>query len=232
MGAVMEHSAVLIPVGCLVFEGELSLPTGLKGVVVIPHGSGRSRRSHRNRCVAEALNDRLLGTLSVDLLTASEEQEDNYTSCFRFNIDLLAARLVAITDWLLQQPRVSGYPIGYFGASTGAAASLVAAAKRPYIVNTVVSRGGRPDLAGAALARVQSPTLFIVGEEDSTAYSENRRATAVMACPTEIAVVPSATHLFDEPGALEEVARLARDWFVKHFEPVSCELREVKGEIL
>jgi putative phosphoribosyl transferase len=232
MGAVMEHNTVLIPVGCLMLAGELSVPTRLKGVVVIAHGSGSSRRSPRNRHVAEALNDRLLGTLSVDLLTASEEQEDNYTSCFRFNIDLLAARLVAITDWLLQQPGVSGYPIGYFSAGTCAAAALVAAAKRPYIVNTVVSRGGRPDLAGAALARVQSPTLFIVGEEDSTAYSENRRATAVMGCPTEIAVVPSTTHLFDEPGAPEEVARLAREWFVNHFEPVSCDLqREMKGEI-
>jgi putative phosphoribosyl transferase len=218
MSAVMESKAVLIPVGSLVLEGELRLPASPKGVVVFAHGSGSSRRSPRNRLVAEALNNRMLGTLLVDLLTTSEEQEDKYTSCFRFNIDLLAARLVAITDWLTRQPRMSNCPIGYFGASTGAAAALVAAAKRPDIVGTVVSRGGRPDLAGPALSRVQAPTLLIVGGDDDTVWQMNRRATAVMSCPTELAVIPGATHLFEEPGALEEVARLAGDWFVNHLE--------------
>jgi dienelactone hydrolase len=218
MSAVIERNAVLIPVGSMVLEGELSLPSAPPGVVVFAHGSGSSRHSPRNRRVAEALNERMLGTLLVDLLTTSEEQEDRYTSCFRFDIDLLAARLVAITDWLHAQPRTSSHQIGYFGASTGAAAALVAAAKRPDIVTTVVSRGGRPDLAGPALSRVRAPTLLIVGEEDTTVYHMNRQATAMMGCQTEVAVVPGATHLFEEPGALEEVARLAGEWFVTHFE--------------
>jgi putative phosphoribosyl transferase len=223
MGTVMESNTVLIPAGSMLLEGELSLPSAPKGVVVFAHGSGSSRRSPRNRLVAEALRDRSLGTLLVDLLTTSEEHEDQYTSCFRFNIGLLAARLVAITDWLRQQPRVSGCPIGYFGASTGAAAALVAAAKRPDIVTTVVSRGGRPDLAGPFLSRVQAPTLFIGGEDDSTVCDVNRRAAATMGCPTEVAVIPGATHLFAEPGALEEVARLAGEWFVNHFQPAEGE---------
>jgi putative phosphoribosyl transferase len=218
MGAVMVRDAVLIPVGSMVLEGELNLPSAQKGVVVFAHGSGSSRRSLRNQRVAEAFNDRRLGTLLVDLLTTSEEQEDKYTSCFRFNIDLLAARLVAITDWLQELPRASGFPIGYFGASAGATAALVAAAKRPDIVKAVVSRGGRPDLAGASLCRVQAPTLLIVGDADTTVYRFNQQAIAMMGCETKLAVIPGATHLFEEPGALEEAAGLAGEWFVSHFE--------------
>lgn len=218
MAALIESNAVLIPVGSMALEGELRLPSSPIGLVVFAHGSGSSRSSPRNRRVAEALNDRHLGTLLVDLLTTSEEQEDKYTSCFRFNIGLLAARLVAITDWLQEQPRAVGCPIGYFGASAGAAAALAAAAKRPDIVKTVVSRGGRPDLAGAALARVQAPTLFIVGGQDSAVYHLNKQAMAMMGCQTRLALIPGATHLFEEPGALDEVARLAGEWFVTHFE--------------
>jgi putative phosphoribosyl transferase len=218
MAVLIEGNAVLIPVDSMALEGELRLPSAPVGLVVFAHCSGSSRSSPRNRRVAEALNDRHLGTLLVDLLTTSEEQEDKYTSCFRFNIGLLAARLVAITDWLQEQPRAGGCPIGFFGASTGAAAALVAAAKRPDVVKTVVSRGGRPDLAGAPLARVQAPTLFIVGGDDSVVYHLNQQAMAMMGCQTRLTLIPGATHLFEEPGALEEVARLAGEWFVTHFE--------------
>ena len=218
MGALMETNAVLIPVGSMLLEGEWSLPSAPKGVVVFAHDSGSSQRSPLNRAVAEALNHRSLGTLSVDLLTTSEQQEDKYTSCFRFNIDFLAARLVAITDWLQQQPRARGLRTGCFGASTVAAAALVAAAKRPEIVRSVVSLGGRPDLAGAALSRVLAPTLFIVAEDDNNVYHANRHATAMMGCPAELAVVPGATNRFEEPGAPEEAARLAGEWFLTHFE--------------
>lgn len=218
MAALIEGSVVLIPVNSMALEGELRLPSAPVGLVVFAHGSGSSRRSPRNRGVAEALHDRHLGTLLVDLLTTSEEQEDKYTSCFRFNIGLLAARLVEITDWLQEQLCARGCPIGYFGASTGTAAALVAAAKRPDIVKTVVSRGGRPDLAGAPLARVQAPTLFIVGGHDSAVYRLNQEAMAMMGCQTRLALIPGATHLFEEPGALDEVARLAGEWFLTHFE--------------
>ena len=214
----MEQIATVVPLGRIELEADIVVPANAGRLVVFAHGSGSSRRSPRNRLVAEGLNDRKLGTLLVDLLTTSEEQEDKYTSCFRFNVDLLAARLVAITDWLTRQPMVSNCPIGYFGASTGAAAALVAAAKRPDIVATVVSRGGRPDLAGPSLCRVQAPTLLIVGAEDEIVWQLNRRATAMMSCPAELAVIPGATHLFEEPGALEEVSRLAGDWFVNHLE--------------
>lgn len=217
MGAVMESNPVLIPVRSLLLEGELSLPSAPKGVVVFVSGS--SSRSPRNRLVAEALRDRSLGTLLVDLLTTSEEQEDRYTSCFRFNIDLLAPRLLAITEWLQQQPRMSGVPIGYFAVSTGAAAALVAASKQPNIVTTVVSHGGRPDLAGAALARVQAPTLFVAGEDDGNLCVLNRRAAAAMGCPTRLVTIPGATRLLEGAGAVEEAARLAGEWFVSHFQP-------------
>jgi dienelactone hydrolase len=167
--------------------------------------------------VAGVLRAAGLATLLMDLLTPEEEAEDRYTGHLRFDIGLLAERLVAATDWLAQQPQTAGWPVGYFGASTGAGAALVAAAQRPDTVGAVVSRGGRPDLAGAALARVQAPTLLIVGGRDEPVIALNRQALGMLGtAEKKLAIVPGATHLFEEPGALEEVARLARGWFTRH----------------
>jgi len=180
------------------------------------HGSGSSRHSPRNRYVAQVLQDAGLATLLIDLLTPDEEQVDMRTGHLRFDIGLLAERLVGATDWLTQQPNTQNLRVGYFGASTGAGAALVAAAERPDVVAAVVSRGGRPDLAGPALARVQAPTLLIVGGNDVPVISMNDEAMAQLRAEKQLVIVPGATHLFEEPGALEEVARLARDWFLQH----------------
>ncbi|QFU89896.1 dienelactone hydrolase family protein [Amycolatopsis sp. YIM 10] len=192
--------------------GDLAVPEGARAVVVFAHGSGSSRRSHRNRAVAEALQDNGFATLLLDLLTEREELADRRTGHLRFDIPVLADRLVAAVEQVGAREAVCGAPIGLFGASTGAAAALVAAA-RVAGVRAVVSRGGRPDLAGDALEAVRAPALLIVGGDDVAVLDLNQRAAGRLGGPNHIEIVPGATHLFEEPGALAEVARLASDWF-------------------
>jgi putative phosphoribosyl transferase len=197
-------------------EGDLVVPDAARGIVVFAHGSGSSRHSTRNRRVAEVLRAERFGTLLFDLLTAAEEREDERTRALRFDIDLLAERLTVVTDALGGEPSAHGLPLGYFGASTGAGAALAAAAMHPG-VRAVVSRGGRPDLAGVdALRRVRTPTLLIVGELDREVLALNREAQALLGGPNELVIIPGATHLFEEPGALDEVARLAARHFTRY----------------
>ena len=207
---------IQISVGPARLEGVLSLPEHAQGIVLFAHGSGSSRYSPRNRFVAGALRQAGLATLLLDLLTAAEEAIDEQTGQHRFDIGLLASRLVSVTDWLDHSPETHRLTIGYFGASTGAGAALVAAAERPDVVGAVVSRGGRPDLAGEALARVHAPTLLIVGGHDRQVLTLNQEALARLPDGKQLEVVPGATHLFEEPGALEAVAQLARDWFLRY----------------
>lgn len=207
---------VVVETGGVRLDGDLATPDGAQGIVVFAHGSGSSRQSSRNRYVAGLLNQAGLATLLFDLLTAEEEVTDRQTARLRFDIGLLAKRLVGATDWLARRTDTAGLAIGYFGASTGGGAALVAAAERPDLVAAVVSRGGRPDLAGHALSRVTAPTLLIVGGLDTTVIDLNRRALAEMTCPAELTIVPGASHLFEEPGTLDQVAALARDWFLKY----------------
>jgi len=214
VGLAIEHLAVSVSVDSVTLEGTLSVPTSARGVVLFAHGSGSSRHSPRNRYVADLLNEGGLATLLIDLLTASEQEVDMQTAQLRFDIAFLAKRLVVINEWLHRHPEVSGLEIGHFGASTGAGAALVAAAEIPRLVRAVVSRGGRPDLAGSALERVEAPTLLIVGGADPVVLDLNRKAMRQMKCPTHIEVIPGAGHLFEEPGALQKVARLAGDWFL------------------
>jgi dienelactone hydrolase len=195
--------------------GSLTVPDGAEAIVVFAHGSGSSRHSPRNRQVAEGLNEAGLATLLVDLLSEDEERIDRVTAALRFDIALLAERLVAATDWVGRDDELGTLRVGYFGASTGAAAALVAAAERPE-TGAVVSRGGRPDLAGEALRRVRAPTLLIVGGNDPVVLELNEAALNELEAEAELVVVPGATHLFEEPGALEAVTRLARDWFARH----------------
>jgi dienelactone hydrolase len=212
---------VRITVGGVALVGDLAQPAD-GGIVLFAHGSGSSRHSPRNRRVAQQLQQAGLGTLLMDLLTADEEQVDLRSRELRFNIGLLARRLVGAVDWLAD--RFGGeLPMGLFGASTGAAAALVAAAERPSQVAAVVSRGGRPDLAGPALDRVSAPTLLIVGGADPQVLTLNRQAAERLAAPHRLEVVPGAGHLFEEPGALEEVARLAGAWFSTHLQQLSAE---------
>jgi putative phosphoribosyl transferase len=206
---------VRIPSGGARVDGDLAVPEGARGLVVFAHGSGSSRHSGRNRHVAGMLREGGLGTLLMDLLTPDEEAVDVVTREHRFDIPLLGRRLVDALDWIPSSP-AAGLPVGLFGASTGAAAALVAAAARPRAVAAVVSRGGRPDLAGAALPQVTAPTLLIVGSEDREVLALNRSALARLGAHGELTVVPGATHLFEEPGALDAVAGLARDWFLRH----------------
>lgn len=210
------EQAIQIPTQDARLNGDLTVPPHASGVVLFAHGSGSSRRSPRNRYVAASLQGRGLATLLMDLLTENEEWIDERTAQFRFDIDLLADRLVAAIDWLGQAVATEHLPIGLFGASTGGAAALVAAARRPGTIATVVSRGGRPDLAGSALPSVAAPTLLIVGGLDREVIRLNREAMAQMKCEVELELVRGATHLFEEPGALDEVARLAGTWFSKH----------------
>src|SRR5262249_2944056 len=203
--------------GDAVLDGDLNLPRSAAGIVLFAHGSGSSRLSPRNRSVAQSLLQGGLGTLLFDLLTREEEEIDSQTADHRFDISLLSRRLVAATDWVTSQDRLQDLPIGFFGASTGAAAALVAAAERPQAARAVVSRGGRPDLAGAALPHVRAATLLIVGGADEQVLELNREALARLWCEKELAVVPGAGHLFEQPGELAEVARLARDWFLRFF---------------
>jgi putative phosphoribosyl transferase len=211
----VAEQAVSVPAGSAILEGNLAVPAGARGVVLFAHGSGSSRHSPRNRFVAAQLQDAELGTLLVDLLTAEEEAVDARTGHLRFDIGLLAERLVHATKWLGEAAATGGLPVGYFGASTGGGAALVAAAQRPEAVGAVVSRGGRPDLAGSALAHVRAPTLLIVGGDDRPVIGMNEEALAQLRGEKRLAIVPGATHLFEEPGALEQVARLASEWFVE-----------------
>jgi putative phosphoribosyl transferase len=212
----MHAEQLRIPVESGWLEGELALPEPTCGLVVFAHGSGSSRRSPRNQFVAGMLREAGLATLLMDLLTPDEETLDFERGHLRFDIPFLAGRLWAATLWARRHPRAGSLPLGYFGASTGAAAALLAAADAGSSVGAVVSRGGRPDLAGRALARVQAPTLLVVGSRDREVLALNREALAKLACEAELRIVDGATHLFEEPGALEEVARLAAFWFRKH----------------
>jgi putative phosphoribosyl transferase len=211
----MEEREVRVSAGPVELEGILAIPEGAQGIVLFAHGSGSGRHSPRNRYVAEVLREAGLATLLIDLLTPEEEEVDLRTRPLRFDIGLLADRLAGATDWLARNPDTQELRVGYFGASTGAGAALVAAAERPE-VGAVVSRGGRPDLAGEALSHVATPTLLIVGGEDEPVIGMNWEALAQLRSEKEIEIVPGATHLFEEPGKLEEVARLAADWFTRH----------------
>jgi dienelactone hydrolase len=209
---------VSVSTGKFALEGALSMPQRPGGIVVFAHGSGSSRFSPRNLMVAGFLNDGGLGTLLLDLLTAQEQELDERTGALRFDIGLLTGRLVDAVDWLDERADTRDLRIGVFGASTGAAAALAAAAERPGRVAAVVSRGGRPDLALPYLPRVRAPTLLIVGGLDGQVIRMNRQAAACLSCEHSLEIVPGATHLFEEPGTLDQVARLARDWFLKHLQ--------------
>ncbi len=211
-----DERLVRIPAGPEMLEGSLGIPDHAQGVVLFAHGSGSSRHSPRNRYVASVLLDAGLATLLTDLLTSAEEAVDDRTRHLRFDIPLLAHRLAAATDWLMRDPQTQHLPVGYFGASTGAAAALVAAAEHPDLVGAIVSRGGRPDLAMPVLTRVRAPTLLIVGGDDIPVIAMNREALALLPVEKDLAIVPRASHLFEESGALEEVARLASAWFRRY----------------
>jgi dienelactone hydrolase len=215
MRSGMVIDAVRIADGPDLLDADLHLPEHARGLVIFAHGSGSSRFSSRNRQVADYLNTGHYATLLLDLLTQAEERVDVRTAEFRFDIPRLGRRVIAATDWAMSHPVVRELPIGYFGASTGAAAALIAAAERT-AVRAVVSRGGRPDLAGDALPGVQAPTLLIVGGDDEPVIEMNETALRRMRAPVELAIVPGATHLFEEPGTLEEVERLALDWLNRH----------------
>ena len=212
---LLQAQTLRVPVDGTVLNAEIAIPVEAHGMVVFAHGSGSSRHSPRNQFVARVLQQSDFGTLLMDLLTEKEEALDLQTRELRFDISLLAKRLTAAVDWVSSQPSFKHLPIGLFGASTGAAAALVAAAERPGLVKSVVSRGGRPDLAGDALARAKAPTLLIVGGYDDAVLALNEQAKARLSSEAELKIVPRATHLFEEPGALAQVADLAGDWFWK-----------------
>jgi putative phosphoribosyl transferase len=210
-------------------EGTLSVPETALGVVLFAHGSGSSRFSPRNRYVASVLQRAGLATLLMDLLTPQEEESERRTRHLRFDIELLARRLMGAKQWLMEEPWLRGRPIGLFGSSTGAGAALVAAAREPEAIGAVVSRGGRPDLAGTVLPHVRAPTLLIVGGDDVPVIALNRQALDALRTVKRLEIVPGASHLFEEPGTLEQVARLARDWFLQQFAAASQESRA--GEV-
>jgi putative phosphoribosyl transferase len=217
---MIDEAPVRIGAGRVALEGNLTVPDGARGVVLFAHGSGSGRHSPRNRFVAEQLVSAGVGTLLFDLLTEEEERAEMYTRHLRFDIGLLAGRLVGATDWLAADARTAALSVGYFGASTGGGAALVAAAERPERVAAVVSRGGRPDLAGDALPRVTAPTLLIVGGNDEPVIEMNQWALERLGSPAKrLEIVPGASHLFEERGTLEEVARLAADWFTRYLVP-------------
>lgn len=205
-----------IPVGDAELAATVDLPDHARGVIVFAHASGSSRQSPRNQMVARRLGSSGYGTVLLDLLTAAEEENDQLTARHRFDIDLLTNRLVATLDWVEAQPETTRLPLGLFGASTGTAAVLAAAARRPILVQAIVSRGGRPDLAGVALVRVHAPTLLIVGGDDASVVTINEQAATTLGDVAKVAVVPGASHLFTEPGALEQVADLAAGWFERN----------------
>jgi putative phosphoribosyl transferase len=214
--SMTNERSLMIDAGSVELAGDLGMPAGARALVLFAHGSGSSRKSARNRLVARALWRRGLATLLFDLLTAEEAERDAIDASWRFDIPRLAERLAATTEWARRQPATRALPLGYFGASTGAAAALLAAAERPADVGAVVSRGGRPDLARGALERVLAPTLLIVGGEDTVVLALNRAALEPIPAEKQLSVVPGATHLFEEPGALDEVAQLAGAWFARH----------------
>jgi putative phosphoribosyl transferase len=213
-----EERVVAVAAGDAILEGNLVVPAAARGVVLFAHGSGSSRHSPRNRAVARNLQQAGLATLLIDLLTAQEDAIDELTAELRFDIGLLGDRLVGATDWLEEDPSTQELPLGYFGASTGAAAALIAAAQREEIA-AVVSRGGRPDLAGPALGSVRAPTLLIVGGDDLPVIELNREALSELKCEKKLEIIPGASHLFEEEGTLEQVAELARTWFLDHLRP-------------
>lgn len=215
--ATFECMEIQIPIGEIALEGTLTVPEDALGLVMFVHGSGSSRFSPRNRHVAAALHERRLATLLFDLLTPEEERIDAIDTTLRSDVEMLAERLVAAIDSIVTRPEVRHLPIGLFGGSTGAAAALIAAGRRPSMVSAVVSRGGRIDLAGGSLATARAPTLMIVGGADTWVLKANRYTAPRMTAPHRLVVVANATHLFEEPGALDEVARLAGAWFVDHF---------------
>jgi dienelactone hydrolase len=212
---------VRIPTGSVVLDGELCVPAEPQGLVIFAHGSGSSRHSPRNQYVAESLHKARLGTMLFDLLTPGEEADDSARGHLRFNIGLLTQRLVCAAHWVADEDEARQLRIGFFGSSTGGGAALVAAADLGRGIGAVVSRGGRPDLAGNALRRVKAPTLLIVGERDDGTMGLNEDALAMLDCPKALSVVPGATHLFEEPGGLEAVGRLASDWFLEHLKTFS-----------
>ena len=221
MQQTYDSYAVGIPVRGIFLNGDLVVPPLAEGIVLFAHGSGSSRFSPRNRAVATELNSAGFATLLLDLLTPSEERLDETTAALRFDVHLLARRLIAATDWLSTRSETSDLGVGYFGASTGAAAALIAAAHRQDVVHAIVSRGGRPDLAGPVLEKVHTPTLLIVGGADTPVIEFNRLAYEQLSGVRELTIVPRATHLFEEPGALEEVTRLARGWYRRYLSPAS-----------
>jgi putative phosphoribosyl transferase len=206
---------VRVVAGPVVLDGDLATPAAARGVVLFAHGSGSGRHSPRNRQVAAALGRAGFATLLLDLLTLEEETADRASGRLRFDVELLAGRLLAAADWLAAEQRTAGLPVGLFGASTGAGAALLAAAERPQAAAAVVSRGGRPDLAGAALGRVRAPTLLVVGALDPEVLEFNRAALGRLQATADLQVVPGASHLFEEPGTLERVAELAVGWFTR-----------------
>ncbi len=211
-----KEQLVKIPVGKIILEGNLNVPKNAKGIVVFAHGSGSSRFSPRNKYVAQVLNKANIATLLIDLLTQEEEKVDDVTSHLRFDINLLAKRLIYATKWLKKNKVTKNLKIGYFGASTGAAAALVAAAKHPNDIYAVVSRGGRPDLARDYLENVKAPTLLIVGGNDTIVIDLNKEAMKKLSIENKLEIVKDASHLFEEPGTLEKVAKLAAEWFKKY----------------
>jgi putative phosphoribosyl transferase len=216
MTNLMTAETVRIDLGPVAVDGDLHVPERAAGLVVFAHGSGSSRFSRRNRAVAKVLEHAGFGTLLLDLLTREEEAVDERTREYRFDIDMLGRRVIGATDWIHARPDVHQLKVAFFGASTGAAAALIAAAARPAITGAVISRGGRPDLADEALPAVQAPTLLIVGGDDEPVIELNRDAMRRMMAPVDLQIVPGATHLFEEPGALEQVARLATEWCRRH----------------
>lgn len=226
MPAIATESIAIFIEGGQQIEADLHVPERATGLVVFAHGSGSSRFSSRNRAVAEFLHGRGLGTLLLDLLTRAEEIVDVQTREYRFDIDRLGTRMVVATDWIRNRKDLLALPIGYFGASTGAGAALQAAARMPEAVAAVVSRGGRPDLAAPFLARVTAPTLLIVGGDDEPVIGMNQEALAQLTCQKKMIIVPGATHLFEEPGALEQVAGHAGDWFERYLVPVAASEQE------
>ncbi len=215
-----EH-LVSVQTEAVTLSGNLVIPTGAQGIVLFAHGSGSSRHSPRNRYVAKVLNNAGLATLLFDLLTSQEDIIDRQNSHLRFDIGLLASRLKGATDWISQHTATRMLNIGYFGASTGSAAALIAAAELPDSIRAIVSRGGRPDLAGTALTRIKAPTLLIVGSNDPIVIDLNQKAFARMSAEKKLNIIPGATHLFEEPGTLEQVARSASQWFQKYLNPGS-----------
>jgi putative phosphoribosyl transferase len=213
MNATLSEEMVDIPIGSAVIHGDLRVPPRPIGLVIFSHGSGSSRFSGRNRKVAESLQIRGFATLLLDLLTDEEESVDIYTQQYRFDIPRLGSRVTAAVEWATRNPTLSALPIGLFGASTGAAAAVIAAAARPQLIRAVVSRGGRPDLAAEALTNVEAPTLLLVGSADHPVIEMNRKALRRIHAESELRIVAGAGHLFEEPGTLEEVERLAGDWF-------------------